>query len=203
VTKPVAGQKNTTTRKKTTKKIGKMKVLSSEPVFQGRIFGVERDEIIEPSGIRVVREWIAHPGSVVVMPVFPDERIVLIQQYRYAVQEDLWELVAGHKEKGETPMEGARRELREETGYTARKFTKLLEIYPSPGMLSERMDIFLAEGLTEGEAQPEEDEIISKKVMPLDEALRWIESGKIRDAKSVSGILFYASFVAKHKVEQK
>jgi ADP-ribose pyrophosphatase len=176
---------------------GKVKVLSSKLTFHGRVFDVRRDQVIEPSGIEATRDWIVHPGSVVVLPVFPDGRILMIRQYRYATGQFMWELVAGHKEKGESPVEGARRELLEETGYSARRFKKLIEIYPSPGMLSERMDIFLAEGLTEGTAQPEEDEKITLRILTLDEIKRWIQAGKIRDAKSVSGLLCYATFVAR------
>jgi ADP-ribose pyrophosphatase len=175
----------------------KIKVLSSELAFHGRVFDVRRDQVIEPGGVEATRDWIVHPGSVVVLPVFPDGRILMIRQYRHATRQYMWELVAGHKEKGESPVAGARRELLEETGYSARHFKKLLEIVPSPGMLSERMDIFLAQGLTEGTAQPEEDEKISLKILPLDEIKRWIQSGKIRDSKSVSGILYYAAFVAR------
>src|SRR6202042_1911652 len=98
-------------------------------------------------GIRTVREVVEHPGSVVVLPAFPDGRILLIRQYRHAVGQYLWELVAGHKEPNESFAEGAGRELEEEAGYTAKKLRKLLEIFPSPGLLSERMEIFLAENL--------------------------------------------------------
>jgi len=178
-------------------KTRKIKVLSSKLMFQGRVFDVRRDRVIEPSGIKATRDWIVHPGSAVVLPVFPDGRILMIRQYRHATRQYMWELVAGHKEKGESPVEGARRELLEETGYTARRFKNLLEIYPSPGMLSERMDIFLAQGLTEGTAQPEDDETITLRIFTLDEIKRWMQAGKIRDSKSVSGILYYATFVAR------
>ena len=140
-----------------------------------------------------------HPGSVVVLPVFPDGRILMIRQYRHAAGQYLWELVAGHKEPDETFMAGGHRELREEAGYSARKLTKLLDIYPSPGLLGEIMQIYLAEGLTKVKAAPEDDEKITNHIITLDEAKRWIRTGKIIDAKSVSGILFYASFIARKK----
>jgi ADP-ribose pyrophosphatase len=177
-------------------KAGAVKVVSSETIFKGRVFDLKRDHIIEPGGIEVVREVIAHPGSVVVLPVFPDGRILMIRQYRHATAQYMWELVAGHKEQGESPAEGARRELLEETGYSARTYTKLIEIFPSPGLLGERMDIFLAQGLTKGKAQPEDDEQISQRIFTLAEIEKWIQSGKIQDSKSVSGILYYARFVA-------
>ncbi|MGA8365931.1 MAG: NUDIX hydrolase [Candidatus Acidiferrales bacterium] len=175
------------------------RVLSSEVLFQGRVFGLRRDRVIEPSGIEAMREIVTHPGSAVVLPVLPDGRIVLIRQYRHAAGQYLWELVAGHKEPDESFAEGARRELREETGYTARRIRKLLEVFPSPGLLSERMVIFLAEGLTKGTARPEDDEKISQRIFTLHEAERWIRAGKIRDAKSVAGILYYARFTARRR----
>jgi len=173
------------------------RILSSKVLFRGRVFTLKRDRVSEPSGIVTTREIIVHPGSVVVLPVLSDGRIVLIRQYRHAAGQYLWELVAGHKEPNETAAAGVHRELLEETGYTARRIRKLLEIFPSPGLLGERMDIFLAEGLTKGTAQPEEDERITQRIVTLREAEKWIRSGKIRDSKSVAGILYYARFVAR------
>ena len=172
-------------------------VVSSETVFQGRVFAVKREHIIEPGGIEATREIVEHKGSVVVLPVLSNGRILLIRQYRHAARQFLWELVAGHREEGESFRAGAPRELREETGYTARKFTKLLEVFPSPGLLGERMVIFLAEGLTKGTAQPEDDEKISARTVTLAEAEKWIRAGRIKDSKSVVGILYYARFVAR------
>src|SRR6266478_3147455 len=115
------------------------------------------------SSSRAAREVITHPGSVVVLPVLADGRILLIQQYRHATRQYLWELVAGRMDPGETPKAAAARELIEETGYRAKRFRLFLEVFPAPGYLEERMFILLAEGLTAGEAEPEEDEkIISR-----------------------------------------
>ena len=127
---------------------GRVNILSSELLLRGRVWEIRRDTLEEPGGIKATREIIVHPGSVVVLPVFPDGRILMIRQYRHAAGQYLWELVAGHKEPNETFVEGGHRELREEAGYTARKLTKLLDIYPSPGLLGEIMEIYLAEGLT-------------------------------------------------------
>ncbi len=141
----------------------KATVLSSATVYEGAVFGVRRDEVIEPSGVRTIREVITHPGSVVVLPVLPDGRILLIQQYRHATRQYLWELVAGRMDPGETPKVAAARELIEETGYRAKRLRVFLDVFPTPGFLEERMFILLAEGLTAGEAEPEEDEkIISR-----------------------------------------
>ena len=180
-----------------------VKVLSSEVKFAGRRITVKRDEIVEPSGVRAVREWVEHPGSVVVMPVFPDGRMVLIRQYRYAAGEELWELVAGHNEPNEDLKTGAHRELLEETGYTAMKMTKMFDFFPSPGLLGELMTVFCAEGLTKGKARPEDDEKITTKIATLKQALDWIRAGKIRDAKTISGILFQAQFGKKAKKTTK
>jgi ADP-ribose pyrophosphatase len=175
----------------------KARVVSSETLFKGRVFTVKRDRVAEPSGIVTTREIIVHPGSVVVLPLLADGRIVLIRQYRHAAGQYLWELVAGHKEPNESVTAGVHRELIEETGYTAKRIRKLLEVFPSPGLLGERMDIFLAEGLTKGKARPEDDEKITQKIVTLPEAEAWIRSGKICDSKSVAGILFYSRFVAR------
>jgi ADP-ribose pyrophosphatase len=179
------------------RKAKRARILSSKVLFRGRVFALKRDRVAEPSGIVTTREVIGHPGSVVVLPVLSDGRIVLIRQYRHAAGQYLWELVAGHKEPMESAATGVHRELLEETGYTARRIRKLLEIFPSPGLLAERMDIFLAEGLIKGKAQPEEDEKITQRIVTLREAEKWIHSGKIRDSKSVAGILYYARFVAR------
>jgi len=177
----------------------KAKILKSDPMYTGLVFGVRRDEVIEPNGKRTTREIVTHPGSVVVLPVFADGRIVIIRQYRHAVGQYMWELVAGHREPNEDFRHGAARELKEETGYTARRYRKLLEVYPSPGLLGERMVVFLAEGLTKGEPNPEDDEKIEVKVLNPAEIERWIRSGKIRDAKSVSGLLYYATFIRRKR----
>ena len=181
------------------KRTSTIKVLSSETKYTGRVFSVRRDELTEPTRIKAVREIVTHPGSVVVLPVFDDRKLLIIRQYRYAARQFMWELVAGHREPDEDFRRGAARELQEETGYTARRYRKLLEIYPSPGFLSERMVIFLAEGLTKRKARPEDDEKIEARILTLSEAERWIRTGKIRDAKTISGLLYYAAFVRRKR----
>ena len=187
------------------KKPAKARVVNREDLYQGRVFGVRRERVIEPNGIEATREFVTHPGSVVVLPVFPDGRILMIRQYRHATGQYLWELVAGRKDEGESFVEGAHRELQEETGYRARRMTQMLDVFPTPGFLTERMIVFLAEGLSRGPAQPEDDEKITQRIFSLPDIERWIRTGKIRDAKSVAGILFYASFLAarRHQKNQK
>jgi ADP-ribose pyrophosphatase len=184
------------------KKAPGVQVVSSEPIFKGRVMEIKRDQIIEPSGIHATREWVKHPGSVVVLPVFPDGRILLIRQYRYAARREMWELVAGHKEPDEDFATGAQRELEEESGYTAKSFKKLLEFYPSPGFVSEKMVVFMATGLTKGRTKMESDEKIDQRIVTLAQAEQWIKSGTIVDAKTIAGILYYSKF-ARAKVKKR
>lgn len=173
----------------------KAKILKSEVIFEGKSFGVRRDELIEPTGVRTMREVVTHPGSVVVLPVLPDGKIVLVRQYRHATRQYLWELVAGRMEKGEDPKRGAARELIEETGYRAKKLTVFLDLFPTPGFLEEHMYLLLAEGLTLGQAQPEEDEKLVVETYSKKQLEEMIRTGKMRDAKSIAGLLFYFRFL--------
>jgi ADP-ribose pyrophosphatase len=182
---------------------GKARILKSEMVYEGPVFGVRRDEVIEPSGVRATREVITHSGSVVVLPVLPDGRIVMIRQYRHATRQFLWELVAGRIDEGENPRQAAARELIEETGYRSKKFRVFLDVFPTPGFLEERMYILLAEGLTLGVAEPEEDERIEVKAYKPEELESLIRRGKLLDAKSVAGILYYLRFLAPKKKNRK
>jgi ADP-ribose pyrophosphatase len=174
---------------------GTGKILGSEMIYQGPVFGLRRDEVMEPTGLRATREVITHPGSVVVLPVLDDGRIVMIRQYRHATRQYLWELVAGRKEPDETPKQGAGRELLEETGYRAKRLTVFLDLFPTPGFLEERMYVVLAEGLKAGEAQPEEDEKIEVRAYKIKELTEMMKKGQLKDAKSIAGILYYLTFL--------
>ncbi len=173
----------------------KAKVLSSQVIYEGAVFGIRRDEVIEPSGVRTTREMITHPGSVVVLPVLPDGRILLVQQYRYAARQYLWELVAGRMDPGETPRQAAERELIEETGYRAKRLRIFAEFFPTPGFLEEKMFLLLAEGLTPGKAEPEGDERIISRSYNHKQLEEMIRKGKLRDAKTIAGILYYLRFL--------
>lgn len=175
------------------------KILRSEIIYKGPVFGVRRDEVVEPGGVRAVREVITHPGSVVVLPVLPDGRILLIRQYRYATRQYLWELVAGRIDAGESVRAAAARELIEETGYRAKAFRVFLNMFPTPGFVEERMYILLAEKLTAGQAQPEEDERITAKAFSREELEEMIRKNVLRDAKTVAGLLYYFRFLAGKK----
>ena len=176
---------------------GPAKVLSSKEVFAGPLFRVVRDEIEEPTGKRVMRDVIRHNGSAVILAV--DDRksrndpLVLIErQFRHAAQHYLYEVPAGKMDDGEDHLEAAKRELREETGYSAKKWTKLVRYFASPGFLGEWMQVFLAEDLVAGEAQPEEDESFELQFVPLSELLRLIDAGKILDGKTLISTMYYA-----------
>ncbi len=163
-------------------------------MFRGPVFGVRRDQVIEPGGVRVARDVVTHRGSVVVLPVFTNGDVLLIRQYRHAVGGFLWELVAGRIEAGESIARSARRELLEETGYSAGRIRRLFTAFPTPGFVSEAMHIYVAEGLTEGAPRPEDDERIVSRRFTLRQVERMMRHGTLRDAKSIAGILYYQSF---------
>lgn len=173
------------------------KILSSEELFHGNVFDVKRERVREPGGIETTREFVVHNGSIVILPVLENGRILLVCQYRHSVGDYLWELVAGRMEPGEKALPGAKRELLEETGYTARSWEKILDVFPTPGFVSEKMIVYVARNLRAGTARPEEDERIVAKAFALRELEEQIRTGKLRDAKSVAGILYYARFCAK------
>jgi ADP-ribose pyrophosphatase len=173
----------------------KARILESKVMYRGPVFTVRRDRVAEPGGIVASRDLVVHGGSVVVLPVLADGRILLIRQYRHAAGRFLWELVAGRIERGERPLAAARRELAEETGYTARRLTKMLDVFPTPGFVNERMLIYAAEGLRPGVARPEADEKIESKAFPRRQLEAMMRTGKLRDAKSFAGILFYMRFI--------
>ena len=173
----------------------RVKIFRSETLYEGKVFSVRQDRIAEPGGIEVQRDIVVHRGSVVLLPIFPDGSILLVRQYRHAVGAFLWELVAGRLEAGESRPAAARRELIEETGYTARGMKQILEIFPSPGFVTERMWIFTATGLRPGPAQPEADERIAAKKFSLAALEKMIRRGSLHDAKSVAAILFYSRFL--------
>jgi len=172
-----------------------LKVLSSKVVYNGKVFKVTSDQIKEPTGITARRDIVRHSGSVVVLAIDdsgPEPRVVLERQYRYAARDYLWELPAGRIDPGETPLAAGKRELLEETGYRARQWKRALHFYSSPGFLDETMTIFFARALTSGDAQPEEDESIECELMPLSRVIDMIFSGKIRDGKTIAGVLCLA-----------
>ena len=164
------------------------RAISSKTVYKGKIITVKVDRVIEPGAVRATREVVCHPGSVVVLAHLPQGRLLLVRQFRYAAGKPLWELVAGGMEIGETPREAARRELLEETGYHARTLTPLFDFYPSPGILSEKMHLVEARGLTFSGARPEADERIRPGRFTLRQLREMLRTNKITDGKTLVGL---------------
>jgi len=179
----------------------KARVLKSKTVYRGPLFSVRTDYVLEP-GVPAGsptsrRDIIVHGGSVVLLPVLPTGEILLVRQYRHSVGQYLWELVAGHIEHGEAPLAAARRELAEETGFQARRVRKLLDVFPTPGFLSEHMVVYSCHGLIPGKARPEEDERIEVRRFKRPELERMMRTGRLRDAKSIASLLYYWRFFAR------
>jgi ADP-ribose pyrophosphatase len=174
----------------------------STVLLQARRFQVLRVSRKDAKGSVHTHEVIKHPGSVVILPLVTPDKVCLIRNFRIAVGTTLWELPAGTLEHGEDPAKCAHRELIEETGYRAGKIDKQCEFFVSPGILHERMHLFLATELTPGAAAPESGEEIEPHVMSLDDALRMIENREIHDAKTLIGLLLYDRLRHKNHVAQ-
>jgi ADP-ribose pyrophosphatase len=167
-----------------------VRLVSTKTVYRGKVIDVRVDRIVEPRGKPVQRELVCHGGSAVVLPRFGDGRILLVRQFRYPARQMLWELVAGGIEPGESAQKAAERELKEETGYSAKSFKLLFKFYPSPGVLSERMHLFEATHLVLGAAEPEADEKIQAKLFSVAKLKEMLRSGKIQDGKTLVGLLW-------------
>ena len=164
--------------------------VSSEDVFDGNLLHVKKDTVRLPNGNIAYREWIKHPGASAVLPVTPEGRLIFVRQYRYPIQQVTLEIPAGKLDaEGEDPLDCARRELSEETGYQAEKYTFLTKLATTVGFSNEFIYIYAAEGLTAGRQHPDEDEFINVCTLTMDEAMAKIRSGEICDAKSVTAVL--------------
>jgi ADP-ribose pyrophosphatase len=168
-----------------------MKIISSVEKLKNKLFSVSEDHAVDPSGFEIKRSIVHHRGSAVMMPVDDRKRVLLVRQYRLPAQQFLWELPAGSIDPGEKPLQTARRELKEETGYRARNWEKLVTFFPSPGFLTEKMTVFLATGLTAGEAKPMDDERIETRWFTSKEIKKAIAAGEILDAKTMLGYFFW------------
>jgi len=175
----------------------KARMVSSRTVYRGPVFYVTSDRVREPGSVVARRDVVRHIGSVVIMAVDEsrgEPRVLLARQYRHAAQDYLWELPAGRIDSGEQPLPAAKRELLEETGYSAAEWKRALFFYSSPGFLDETMAIYLARGLKRGRANPEEDEVIQQRLFPLSQAVRMIAKAAIRDGKTIAGVLWLKVF---------
>ena len=183
----------------TTPKLPKNKaqILSSKLAYKGPVFSVYTENVREPNGVTAIRDIVRHNGSVVVLAVDDttnpaDPLVVIERQFRHAADQYLLELPAGRVEPGENVLAAAKRELIEETGYRARKWTKLVRYFASPGFVGEWMEIYLATGISAGVAQPEEDERIEVRLLPLSQLTALCAAGQIHDGKTIIGALTYA-----------
>jgi len=167
------------------------KILSSQKVFDGRVFNVTVDTVSEGE-LTYQREVVHHNGSAVIVPVFDDGTVALVKQYRHPAVRYLLEVPAGTLAKGERPDAGAARELKEELGLVAARLEKLSEFFVSPGFCEEKMWVYLATELSEGEQALEDDEIIDVVRLPIADALEMITSGEIEDAKTIIGLMLAA-----------
>ncbi|HWE48287.1 MAG TPA: NUDIX hydrolase [Bryobacteraceae bacterium] len=168
-----------------------MKIVKSKEVYRCSLFGVTEDEAVDRTGWRMKRSVVRHRGSAVMMPVDENDRVLLVRQYRLPANQLLWELPAGKVDEGETVLQAAKRELGEETGLHAKKWKKLVSFFPSPGYVEEKMTIYLATELTQGESHPMDDERIEARWFTKKELRADIASNKILDAKTMIGFLHW------------
>lgn len=181
-----------------------LKRLKRELLYSGKVFDLIVDEIEYPSGRRGVREIAHHPGGAVVVPVLDDGRIVMVRQLRYPLEKHILELPAGKLSPGEAPEHAARRELEEETGWVAGRLTKLISIYTTPGFCDEELHLYLGTGLhpaPDGHKREEGESSMTIHLFALNDALRMIETGEIKDSKTIVGLLLAEKHLRRHAHE--
>lgn len=169
--------------------MGPIRRSSSRRLYTGRVFAIDLDEVEEPGGVHAQREVVRHSGSVAILAVTDDDKVVLVRQYRYPIDEQVWELPAGRLDPGERPSDAARRELEEETGLSPAQLAPLLTYFTSPGFCDEVMHLFRATALRPVPARPDPDERIEVALFSRDEARAMLARGELRDAKTLLALL--------------
>ncbi len=165
------------------------KTVSKHYIYNGKIINLRVDDALLPNGNAAKREVVEHPGGVGVLALDSDKNVFLVRQFRYPYSETVLEIPAGKKEHGEDPLVCGKRELKEETGLTAKNYISLGKIYPTPGYTNEVIDIFLATDLSYGEKCPDEDEFLNVEKLPFNELLKLVEENKISDSKTQIAVL--------------
>ena len=171
------------------------KKISSAKIFEGKLINLFLDDVKLPNGEKSTREWVDHPGAACVVPILPTGEICLIRQYRYAPKQEFIEIPAGKLDKGELPLDCAKRELAEEIGYVANKLTFLTKIYPAIGFSNEVMWMYLGENLVKTKRRLDSDEFLELAPFSVEEAFRMVKSGKIVDVKTMIGIMWYHQLI--------
>ena len=169
--------------------------IASRTVYQGRLLHVLEDDVRTPDGRTARREYVRHPGAALMIPMPDAETVLLVRQYRYPVGRHFYELPAGKIDAGEEPLQSAKRELREECGCEAADWTHLTTLHPCIGYSDERIELYLARGLTHVGGPPEEGEFMESMAVPLVEALEWVRTGRITDSKTIVGLLWADKFL--------
>lgn len=165
------------------------KTLSQEYIFEGRILKMRVDQALLPDGSTAGREVVEHPGGVCVAALTDDDCLLFVRQFRYPYGEVLPEIPAGKRDAGETPLQTGKRELKEETGYTARNYLSLGRVYPSPGYFNEVIYMYLATDLVAGDVSPDADEFLEVEKIPLTKAVDMVMNDEITDAKTQAAVM--------------
>lgn len=169
------------------------KTIESEYLYQGKIINLRKDKIEQQDGRQFMREIVEHHGGVGIVAITEANEVLLVTQFRKPFEELVIEIPAGKLELGENPIECAARELEEETGFIAEKLTHLITVYPSPGFLTEQLHLYAAQGLSHGAVHLDDGEHLTSQSIDFNEALKMIEDGRIKDAKTVIGLLLMKS----------
>jgi len=174
--------------------------VSSEPIYNGRILDVQRWQVTCPNGNPAMREIVVHKGAAAVVPVYEDGTTLLVRQHRVSVDRVTLEIPAGKLDSvGEDPLDCAVRELEEETGLKAERMTLLTSLLTTPGFCTEKIGIYLAQGLSQGDTHPDEDEFLGLVRIPLDDAIAMVMRGEIRDSKTICGLMMAREVIRSQK----